>query len=104
MEKEILLEVRAMNWRENLAFDDMRQKAVAEESVSAEQLGRKCIEWVMDNIYPGMIEKLTAAETLAVYSNTMDLTNAVRYDEIKNLKPLSNGSKTGATIAPTAAE
>lgn len=101
-QKEYLLEVRAMTWEENCAFEDMRAEVVKEIPNNALLLGRKCIEWVINKMYPGVLEKLTPAEATAVFNTTLELSNAVRFDEIKNLKPLLPGSANGADTAKTA--
>ena len=103
MEKEYLIECRAMTWREQCAFEDFRDKFIKENGENYSAIGRALVNYVLDNIYPkAPLEDMTAAEVMAVYHTTMQLTDTVREDEIKNFRPLSGGSTNELATVKTA--
>lgn len=112
---EKTLEIRHMGWSEyerymdevepqKPAFDEkgnvVGTKSKAEAVRLLEKFQRIAAKWVMDNIYPGFeINMFSPMEVLGIYSATMRCTNAVRMDEIKNLKSsLSGSAKEPSTV------
>lgn len=105
---EKTLEIRHMDWSEyerymdevepqKPAFDEkgnvVGTKSKSEAIRLLDKFQRLAAKWVMDNIYPGFEMNLfTPMEILGIYSATMRCTNAVRVDEIKNLKSSLSGS------------
>lgn len=101
-EKEYILEVRAMTWEESCDFEDKREEAVQKYKDSPRKVGQIMVGVIIDMLYPKAKLLLTPAESLEVYHRTMQLSNLVREDEIKNLKPSSAGSTNEPVIAETA--
>ena len=105
---EKTLEIRHMEWSEyerymdevepkKPGFDDKGNVAGTKSKTEAvrllEKFQRFAAKWVMDNIYHSFeIRLFTPMEILGIYSATMRCTNAVRVDEIKNLKSSLSGS------------
>ena len=105
---ERTLEIRHMDWSEyerymdevepqKPAFDEkgnvVGTKTKSEAIRLLDKFQRLAAKWVMDNIYPGFeIRLFTPMEILGIYSATMRCTNAVRVDEIKNLRSSLAGS------------
>ena len=85
--KEIILEVRPLSWEENIALDEFMSNV--KDPV---QYVRKAAPWVIQNAYKIEMTALSPAEVFAVYQRTMQLTNSIRVEEIKNLKLSPNGS------------
>lgn len=103
-EKEYILEVRAMTWEESCKYWDKRDELVKEFQDNAGSLGRILIGFLIDMVYPDAKSLLTPAEMMRVHNRTLELSDEVREDEIKNLKPSSAGSTNEQTIAETAEE
>lgn len=98
-----LLECRGMTWEENCDFDDFTQEIVSKEpNITVKQFIRKAAKWIIENVYKVDINIFTAAEVLLIYNTTKELTDVVREEEIKNLKPLVNGSEAEEATAQTA--
>lgn len=102
MEKEYILEVRAMTWEESCDYEDKREEVVQKYKDNPGKVGRLMVGIVIDILYPKAKTLLTPAESMEVYHRTMQLSNAVREDEIKNLRPSSDGSTNEPVIAETA--
>lgn len=100
--KEYILEVRAMTWEEHCKFEDKRIEAVQEYKDNPRKIGETMIGFVVEMMYPKVFPELTPAETTAIFRRVMDLSDAIREDEIKNLKPSSAGSTNEPGIAETA--
>lgn len=96
--KEIILEVRPMTWDENGEFEAYMEGS--EKNVK--EYMRKGAKWVIENVYKIELSMLTPAEIYAVYMRTMELTNNIRNDELKNLKPSPSGSTSEETTAQAA--
>lgn len=101
-EKEYILEVRAMSWEEYCKFEDKRIEAAQEYKDNPRKIGETMIAFVVKMMYPEVFPKITPAEATAIFHRVMDLSNAIREDEIKNLKPSSDGSTNEQLIAETA--
>lgn len=101
-EKEYILEVRAMTWDESCKYWDKRDELAKEYKDNVAALGRKLIGFLIDTVYPDVKGKLTPAEMMKVHNRTIELSDVVREDEIKNLKPSSDGSTNEQLIAETA--
>lgn len=101
-EKEYILEVRAMTWEEYCQFEDKRIEAVQKYKDDPRKIGEAMIGFVVNMVYPDVFSELTPAEATAIFHRTVDLSNLVREDEIKNLKPSSAGSTNEPGIASTA--
>lgn len=97
--KKIILEVRPMSWEENCDFEAYMEGS--EKNIKAYM--RKAARWVVENVYKIDLSLLTPAEIYAVYMRTMELTNSIRNEELKNLKPSPSGS-TGEEVTAQAAE
>lgn len=103
MEKEYLVECRALTWREHCDFEDFREKFILEHGDNYSAVGRAAINYILEKIYPDApFDKMTAAEAMTVYRITIELTNSIREDEIKNFKPLSGGSTNEQATVKTA--
>ena len=97
--KEIILEARKMSWEENCEFEAYMEGT--EKDLKTYM--RKAAKWVIENVYKIDLSLLTPAEIYAVYMRTMELTNSIRNEELKNLKPSPSGS-TGEEVTAQAAE
>ena len=96
--KEIILEVRPMTWDENGEFEAYMEGA----EKNGKEYMRKGAKWVIENVYKIELSMLTPAEIYAVYMRTMELTNNIRNDELKNLKTSPSGSTSEETTAQAA--
>ena len=97
-----LLECRGMTWDEHSDFEDFTQALAQEPDMNVKKFVRESAKWVMKNVYKADINLFTAAEVLRIFTSTKELTEAVREEEIKNLKPLVNGSEAEEATAQTA--
>lgn len=103
--EKTLIECRGMTWDENCDYEEFQRELLAEDKdISTRLWLRKVAKWVIEKVYKVDINQFTATEVLRIYETTMELTNAVREDEIKNLLPLANGSATEENTAQTAEE
>lgn len=101
-EKEYILEVRAMTWAEYCKCEDKRVEAVQKYQDDPRKIGETMIGYVVNMMYPEAFPELTPAESTEIFHRIMQLSNLVREDEIKNLKPSSAGSTNEPGIAETA--
>lgn len=88
-----------MTWEENCDYEQF----MGAENPDVRVYMRKAAKWVMENVYKIELSLLTPAEIYAVYMRTMELTNAIRNEELKNLKPSPSGS-TSEEVTAQAAE
>lgn len=103
MEKEYLIECRGLTWPERCDFEDFRDNFVKENGKNYSAVGRALVNYILAKIYPDApLSKMTAAEVMAVYESTMQLTDSIREEEIKNFKPLSGGSTNEQATVKTA--
>lgn len=114
MGENIILTVRAMTPKESNEFSKKMAELMAEypsDPKNKDEAGNvipnpkviaAMVEWVMDAIYPGTKDELYCNEQAEIFSRTIELSNQVRYDRIKNLKAPSNGSMNGADSAKPA--
>ena len=97
-DKKIILEVRPMTWDESCSYEIFMENT----SPDVKEHMRKGAKWVIENVYKIDLRLLTPAEVYAVYMRTMELTNYIRNDELKNLKPSPSGSTSEETTAQAA--
>lgn len=97
-----LLECRGMTWDEHGEYEEFAQALAQEPNMTTKKFLREIAKWVIKNVYKVDINLFTAAEVLRIFNTTKELTDAVREEEIKNLKPLVIGSGTEEATAQTA--
>ena len=74
-----------------------------DKKMTPKQLGRQFVHWVFEHVYPDVdIKQLSAKEALLVAESTMQLTDTVRENELKNLTSYLIGSPSEQTTAKTA--
>lgn len=101
---DTILEVRAMSPKESNAFNKRMAELAAEYPNNADGTPNPktvvaMVDYIIDNIYPGTKDELYANEQMAIANRTIELSNEIRYERIKNLPKPSDGSTNGATIA-----
>lgn len=101
--ENIILTVRGMTFDEHCEYEDWREEAIKDKNITPKKLGRLFVHWIFQHIYPDVnIKLLRAKEALMVAQGTMALTEAVRDDELKNLRSSLIGSASEPTTATTA--
>lgn len=91
MEKDIILEVRAMTPKESKDFYKAVREFKRKFSKDSDGFGDAIMTWIFDNIYPGTADELTISEQVAIAQETQRLSEQPRYDRIKNLPKPSVG-------------
>lgn len=100
--KRVIL-CKGMTYEQYCSFEDERDAAVKEYGDNARQIGRIMVDFVFKHVYPEInINELTYGEVWAIVNRTLELSGAIREEEIKNLKPLSDGSTNEAATAKAA--
>ena len=99
----IILTVRGLTFDEHCDYEDWREKMLKDKNMTPKQLGRQFVHWVFEHVYPDVdIKQLSAKEALLVAESTMQLTDTVRENELKNLTSSLIGSPSEQTTAKTA--
>ena len=99
----IILTVRGLTFDEHCDYEDWREKMLKDKKMTPKQLGRQFVRWIFEHIYPEVdFKKVRAKEALFVAESTMQLTETVREEEIKNLTSSLIGSPSEQTTAKTA--
>ena len=99
----IILTVRGLTIDEHCDYEDWREKMLKDKKMTPKQLGRQFVHWIFEHVYPDIdIKQLSAKEALLVAESTMQLTDTVRENELKNLTSSLIGSPSEQTTAKTA--
>lgn len=101
--ENIILAVRGMTFDEHCEYEDWRESILGNKKITSKQLGREFVHWIFEHIYPDVdIKQVRAKEALMVAEATMQLTETVREDEIKNLTSSLLGSASEQSTAKAA--
>lgn len=100
---KINLTARGMNFDEHCEYEDWRNSLLKDKKMTPEQYGREFVRWVFKNIYPDVnFKEVRAHEALAIAATTLELTETIREDEIKNLTSSLIGSASEQNTAKAA--
>lgn len=101
--KTVKILCKGLSYEQYCRFEDVRDNAVREHGENAREVGRAIVDFVLKEAYPDVdTSQLTFAEVWAIVNRTLELSGAIREEEIKNLRPLSDGSTNEAATAKTA--
>lgn len=101
--ENINLVVRGMTFDEHCEYEDWRESLLKNKKITPKQIGRQFVHWIFEHIYPDVdIKMVTAKEAILVAETTMQLTETVREEEIKNLTSSLLGSASEQNTAKAA--
>lgn len=100
---KIILTVRGMTFDEHCDYEDWRESMLKNKKITPKEIGRLFVRWIFEHIYPEVdFKKVRAKEALFVAESTMQLTETVREEEIKNLTSSLIGSASEQNTAKAA--
>lgn len=81
-----MLTGKAMNWPQNRQYEKYRRELKGNPEITDDgEVGELLIDWVLEHIYPDVdVNKITPADAIYLFEQTMDLTNKRTEEEAKN--------------------